>query len=113
MQIKIHEHHVTLGEERKEYIEAKLENLAHLADRLNDESTEIKLELEHIDSRQSEDAYTAKLTIFPPHGNSMRAEAHSDNLESAVDSTLDKIKPQIEHYKAKLHHMGDRTKEEE
>lgn len=107
MQIKMHTQHVELSEERKDYFLAKFEKVTHLAQRLSDESTELKVDLVHQASKRQEDAYECHLTIYVPH-DTLRAEAHSDSLENAVDDVIEKIKTQIERYKDKEHHISER-----
>lgn len=107
MQIKMHSQHVDLSEEREAYIRDKFEKVTHWADRLSDESVEIKVDLIHQAAKKREDAYECHLTIYVPH-DTLRAEAHSDSLESAVDDVIEKIKTQIERYKDKEHHISER-----
>ncbi len=107
MQIKFHTQNVDLSEERQAYIREKFEKITHWADRISDESSEIKVDLIHQDSKKPEDAYECHLTVYVP-GDTLRAEAHSDSLENAVDEVIEKIKSPIERYKDKTHHMSDR-----
>lgn len=109
MKIKLLQNHVSLSDERIALIEEKVTHLAHKADRAEDESAEIKVEIEHIESRSDSDQYICKLTFFVP-GNTLRAEANSDNLMSSVDDAIAKMYRQIEHYKDKTHHISERSK---
>ena len=47
MEIKIHTRNVYLGDEREAAIRKKFEKLANFADRIADESSEIRVELVH------------------------------------------------------------------
>jgi len=107
MQIKIHTQHVELSEERSAYFMEKFEKMTQWADRLADESSEVRVDLIHQSAKKPEDAYECHLTLFVPH-DKLRAEAHSDSLENAVDDVLLKIKSQIERYKDKTHHISER-----
>lgn len=107
MQIKFHTQNVDLSPEREAYLKEKFEKLTHLADRIGDESSEIKVDLIHQASKKAEDTYECRLTLFVPN-DTLRAEAHADNLESAVDEVLEKIKSPIERYKDKMHHISER-----
>lgn len=107
MQIKIHNKHMQLSSEQMELIEAKVAHLTDLADRIKDESSEIRVDLSHEQSRAAEDAYECHLTLFVPHAT-LRAESRAESLENVVDQVIEKMKPQIEKYKAKEHHMNDR-----
>lgn len=96
-----------LSAEQLQLIEAKVSHLADLAERIKDESSEIRVDLSHHQSRAAEDAYECHLTLFVPHAK-MRAESRAESLENVVDQVIEKMKPQIEKYKAKEHHLNDR-----
>lgn len=102
MQIRIKTQHINLSDDQKDLIQTKVEKLQNLADRLNDESAEFRVEIRHEKSRKSSDAYACQLTIFAPNAV-IRAEARDGTIENAVDDCLDKIKTQIERYKSKIH----------
>ena len=103
MNLLFHIRHLHLQDAQKEMISQKVEKLSHLADRLRDESCEFRLDLVHHDTRAVEDSYEARLTIFAP-GETLHVEAYTETLENSVDAMIEKMKKQIEHYKAKLHH---------
>lgn len=100
MQIRIKSQNLNLADSQKDSIENKVSKLQNLADRLGDESTEFRVEVRHEKSRKTSDAYICQLTIFAPNAV-IRAETRSETIENAVDDCLDKIKTQIERYKAK------------
>ncbi len=108
MQIKIKSKHLNLSDQQKENIEAKVQKLSNLADRLNDESTEFRIELRHEKSRKSEDAYGCQLTIFAPN-TVIRTETRQESIESAIDECMNKIRGPIERYKAKIHRSNKKT----
>ena len=123
MQIRIKTQHLNLSDKQRQSIEKKVEKLKNLADRLDDESTEFRIEVKHEKSRKTNDAYACQLTIFAPQAV-IRAETRNDTIENAVDECMDKIKTQIERYKAKIQrsnkkatgkaiHRGGQKKEEE
>ncbi len=107
MEIKIHTRNVHLGEEREALIRQKFEKLTNFAHRISDESSEIRVDLAHEESRKNEDAYVCTLTLFVPQ-DTLRAESRSGSLETAVDEVIEKIKGPIEHYKDKTHHISER-----
>ena len=107
MEIKIHTRHVSLGEEREKIIRQKFEKLTTFAHRISDESSEIRVDLAHEESKKAEDAYLCTLTLFVPQ-DTLRAESRSASLESAIDDVLEKIKKPIEQYKDKMHHISER-----
>ncbi len=107
MQTKIIAQNISLSKDQEEQIRAKVEKLATYADKISDTSSEIKVEISHEHSKKPEQAYHCVLTIFVPK-SVLRAEARMESLRSVVDEVVEKIKTQIEHYKAKLHHMDER-----
>jgi ribosomal subunit interface protein len=107
MQIKIHSKQLALSDEQNELIKAKVSHLADLAERIKDESSEIRVDLSHEQSRAMEDAYECHLTLFVPH-STLRSESRAESLENVVDQVIEKMKPQVEKYKAKENHMNDR-----
>jgi len=110
MEIKIHTQNVELGEERESYLREKFEKLTQFAHRISDESSEIKIDLEHEETRETNDQYRCTVTLFIPN-ETLRAEARSGSLENAVDEVIEKIKKPIEHYKDKTHHISERKNE--
>ncbi len=108
MQIKIKSKNLNLSNNQKSNIETKVAKLEKLADRLSDESSEFRIEVRHEKSRKSEDAYICQLTIFAP-GNVIRAETRNDTMSNAVDDCMDKIRGQIEKYKAKMHRTAKKV----
>ncbi|MFH1012327.1 MAG: ribosome-associated translation inhibitor RaiA [Candidatus Peregrinibacteria bacterium] len=107
MQIKINTQHLHLYPQQEALVLKKVEHLTTLADRLTDESSQVRVDLAHEESRRSEDAYDCRITFFVPQ-DTLRAEAHGDTLVNALDEVIDKIKTQIEHYKAKIHRVSKR-----
>lgn len=108
MQIKIKSQNLNLSDSQTEMIMGKVEKLAHLADRLGDESSEFRVEVRHEKSRKPADAYSCQLTIFAPHAV-IRAESRDESVENALDDVLGKIKTQIDRYKAKIHHLDHKV----
>lgn len=109
MEIKIHTQNISLSEAQEASIHQKVEKLTRLADRLSDESSEIRIEIAYEQARKTGDSYVCTLTIFVPR-DTLRAEARDESIENAVDQVTEKIKGQIEHYKSKTQHITDRTK---
>ena len=107
MEIKIHTRGVQLSKDRTAAIRQKFEKLTHFAHRIADESSKIRVDLAHEESRKSDDDYICILTLFVPN-DTLRAESRSGSLETAIDEVLEKIKGPIEHYKDKVHHISER-----
>ena len=107
MEIKIHTRGVALRPKQEAAISKKFEKLTKFADRIGDESTEIRIQLIHEASRKKDDAFICILTLFVPN-DTLRVESRSGTLETAIDEVLEKIKGPIERYKNKTHHISDR-----
>lgn len=107
MEVKIQTRDVVLRKKQEASIRAKFEKLSKFADRIGDESTEIRVELANEKSRKKEDAFLCILTMFVPK-DTLRAESRSETLETAIDEVLEKIKGPIERYKDKIAHISER-----
>lgn len=104
MQINIKSKSLPLSTRQKKMIYEKVERLKHLADRLNDESSELRVEVNYQDVRRSQDAYICQITIFAPHAV-MRAETRGEKLANTVDECLEKIRKPIARYKVKINRL--------
>jgi ribosomal subunit interface protein len=107
MEIKIHARGVALRPKQEISIRKKFEKLTKFADRIGDESTEIRVKLTREAVRKKDDAFICILTLFVPN-DTLRAESRSGTLETAIDEVLEKIKGPIERYKNKTHHISER-----
>ncbi len=108
MQINIHHTQgLHMQVEEKSQVEEKVSSLVHLADRIADESSEIRVDLFHHQSKKQEESYECHLTLFVPH-KKMRGEAFAGSLMASVDDAMSKVKSQIEKYKHKENHMEKR-----
>jgi len=107
MEIKIHTRNINLSDDREKVLREKFSKLAKFADRIGDESTEIRVEMAHEEAKKKEDAYLCALTLFVPQ-DTLRAESRNEALETAIDDVLEKIKKPIEYYKDKMHHISER-----
>lgn len=105
MDIKLHTRDVHLGKEREKKVLDKFEKLGRFADRIGDESSEIRLELAHEESKKKEETFLCVLTLFVPH-DTLRVESRSRTLETAIDEVLEKIKGPIARYKEKTEHLS-------
>jgi len=106
MEIKIHAFNFQLAGKQEEFISAKVNKLENLAGRLSDASTEAKIDITLQSSKKNEDQFLCHLTLFVP-GDTLRAEAQDASLENVVDDVIEKIKGQIERYKAKAEHINE------
>lgn len=108
MQIKIKSKSLNLSDQQKKNIESKIQKLSNLADRLNDESTEFRVELRHEKARKAEDAYGCQLTIFAPN-TVIRSETRNESIENAIDECMEKIRGPIERYKSKVNRSDKKS----
>jgi len=109
MQIKIQSQNLSLSSEQKEFIETKVQKLVHLTDRLSDDSSEVKVNFDFGHSHNPEEAYKCIINFVVPR-DLFHAEAKADSLDSALEAAIHKVRPQIEQYKDKMHHISDRQK---
>jgi ribosomal subunit interface protein len=105
MQIKITTQHLKLNETQEAMVRKKIEKLATYAARISDESSEVKMDISHEKSKKPEHAFRCVLTFFVPQ-DTLRAKARHESLRNAVDEVIEKVKGQIEHYKAKVQHVN-------
>ena len=101
MQIKIVSQNLNLNEVQEEMVRSKVQKLATFAARISDESSEIKIDISYEKSKKPEHAYRCVLTLFVPQ-DTLRAKARNESLRSVIDEVIEKVKGQIEHYKAKI-----------
>ena len=102
MQIQISSTSITLTESQKDYISEKIANLGKYEDRIADEATMIKVDVEKRKVRSGDQRITTQITMYVPHAV-IRAEVHGLNVDETVDLAMEKLKKQIERYKTKKH----------
>lgn len=107
MEIKILTQNIKLSETQEAHIQGKFEKLGQFAQRISDESSEVRVELSREASRSADDAFVCKLTLFVPQ-DTLRVEARNSTLENAIDEVLEKIKGPIERYKDKTQHISEK-----
>ena len=101
MKIIIHTNGLTLKESDEQYIQEKMKKVSTLAKRLQDESSEIGVEVDHDKTRAAEDEITVKIHVKVPRDH-LEASAHGSLVTEAVDKAKKKLLPQIEKYKDKF-----------
>ncbi len=102
MQVSIIQKHINLSEAQKDYIQEKIENLKHLSQRVDDESTVVRVDVEHNNLKTTNKNISLEVTMVVPHAV-VRAEVMATNPEEAIDLAVEKLKKQIERYKGKQH----------
>jgi len=97
MTINIFSKNIVLTNDLRKYVNNKSSKL----DRYLKQIDETRVDLSFVKSaREAEDKFIAQITLRG-HGFILRAEERSDNIKSAIDLVIDKIKRQIERYKGK------------
>lgn len=100
MQVTLIEKNLTLNEKQKDYVNEKVLNLKTYSERVDDESTQIRVDIETNKIKTSNKNITVQVTMFVPHAV-IRAEVFSTTIEEGVDLAVDKLKKQIERYKSR------------
>jgi putative sigma-54 modulation protein len=100
MQISIVDKDIHLTDGQKNYIEEKIDHLKHLSERIDDESTRVRVDVETNRVKTSNRNITLQVTMFPPHAV-IRAEVMSTTVEEGIDLAIEKLQKQIERYKGK------------
>ncbi len=100
MQVTIHEKNLTLNDGQKDYITKKVEHLANFEERIDDESTKVKVEVETNKMKTTNKNVSVQVTMYVPN-SVIRAEVKAVTVEEGIDLCEDKLKKQIERYKTK------------
>ncbi len=100
MQVTIVEKNLSLNDFQKDYINGKIENLGTLGERVDDESTQVRVDVEVNSNKTSNKNITVEVTMFVPHAV-VRAEVYATTVEEGMDLAVDKLKKQLERYKSK------------
>lgn len=100
MQVSIHEQGLHLNDDQKDYILEKIDHLKKYEERVDDESTQVRVDVEMNKIKTSNTNITVQVTMFVPNAV-IRAEVYSVTIEEGVDIAVAKLKKQIERYKTK------------
>lgn len=106
MQIQILSHSVGLGDNQKEYIESKLDNLKKYEERISDDATKVRVDVEKTKVRSGDNKIKTQITMYLPN-SVIRSEVSGATVEETVDLSVDKLKKQIERYKTKKHRRNN------
>jgi ribosomal subunit interface protein len=109
MNIQLHTQNMNLSDEQKSLILKKIEKLTRLADKIKDESSEIKVDIKHEGVKDPQEAFLCKISVYVPQ-DTLHAEARDKNMMDSVDDVVEKLRKQIEHYKDKIHHLSERKR---
>lgn len=100
MQVTIFDRNLNLSEPQKDYINEKVDNLKTYGERIDDESTQVRVDVEANSIKTSNKNTTVQVTMFVPHAV-IRAEVYSTTVEEGIDLAVEKLKKQIERYKSR------------
>ncbi|MFA6550228.1 MAG: ribosome-associated translation inhibitor RaiA [Candidatus Gracilibacteria bacterium] len=109
MNIQFSKSHFDLNDEQKDYILKKIEHLATFADRMNDESAEVHVNVKDNKMKGTDNNVSIEITMIVPHAL-IRAEVDGKTVQEATDLCEEKLRKQIERYKGKLHRRVDSGK---
>lgn len=101
---------LTLDARQKEYVSEKVLRLKKYGDRLADESTQVKVDVER-DLKHNRGAVIMLTVNISVPGSTLRAEVRGATVEEACDLAYEKLKSQAETYKARYQnkHFEDLT----
>jgi putative sigma-54 modulation protein len=100
MQVQIFNRHIKLDDSQLEYIRDKMFALKLYGEGIDDESTEVRVDIEANKIKTSNKNVTVQVTMIVPRAV-IRAEIYSVTIEEGVDLAVEKLKRQIERYKGK------------
>lgn len=109
MQIQIVSTTLTLGGNQKEYIDEKVKNLSKYEERVADEATIIRVDVENKKFKSGEKNISTQITMYVPNAV-IRAEVKGSTVEETVDLAVEKLRKQIERYKTKKHRRNNEGK---
>ena len=91
---------LTLSEAQSDYIIQKIDHLGNLEERVDDESTKVKVEVGTNKTKTSDRKLSLQVTMFVPNAV-IRAEVKALTPEEGIDLAEEKLRKQIERYKTK------------
>jgi putative sigma-54 modulation protein len=105
VQISISARHGHLSEATREKIQAKLEKLPRLFERLT--AIDVRVDLEH------EESPSVDIRVSAEHKHDFQATDRSESLMASVDNAVHKLEQQLRKYKEKVqeHHRGPNPRE--
>lgn len=101
MHINIINKHLHISDDQKDYIEKKINHLKHLGERVDDESTKVRVDIESNNIKTTNRNISLQVTMHLPH-SLVRAEVLAVTVEEAIDLAVEKMEKQLERYKTKI-----------
>lgn len=105
MQFQFHTTGFKLDSAQEELIQDKIQNVAKLSPRVSDPSTFVKVDFERTRFSEDEKRFKLQVTLVIP-GAIIRAEGYAETVENAIDVIENKLRNQLERYRAKQHRRG-------
>jgi len=102
MKIQLFSQSITLGDNQKEYLESKIDNLKKYGERVADEATIVRVDVKKNKVKSGEEKIVTQITMYVPSAV-IRAEVNGSTVEETIDLAVEKLKKQIERYKTKKH----------
>lgn len=102
MQINIHTRHIDLNAEHEDYIKSKLLHLSEMGGRMGDESVIADVHVDKVNSHGQGLHVIMKVNIAVPHDNLHAEVENAMQVTEAIDMIVEKLKQQIDRYKAKV-----------
>lgn len=102
MNITIHHKHIELSEHQQDYIMEKITHLKKFGERIDDESTQVRVDVTTNADKTTNKNISMQVTMFVPHAV-IRAEVMGVTVEEAIDLAEEKLKKQLERYKVRNH----------
>ncbi|MFC1810254.1 ribosome hibernation-promoting factor, HPF/YfiA family [Patescibacteria group bacterium] len=102
MQIQIIAQSISLGDNQKDYLNEKINNLKKYDERVADEATIIRVDVAKNKVKSGNQKITTQITMYIPNAV-IRAEVKGTTVEETTDLAVEKLKKQIERYKTKKH----------
>lgn len=100
MQVTVFDRNMSLNDFQKDYINEKIDNLKTYGERIDDESTQVRVDVEMNSIKTSNKNVTVQVTMFVPNAV-IRAEVYATTVEEGIDLAVEKLKKQIERYKTR------------
>lgn len=100
MQVQIFDRHISLSDNQLDYIREKVFHLKSFGERVDDESTQVRVDVESNKIKTSNKNITVQVTMFVPHAV-VRAEVYSTTVEEGIDLAVEKLKKQLDRYKGR------------
>ncbi len=98
MRLRIQGRHLRVSQRLKDYIEKKIGKLEHYLPSLDQARVELKREK----TRDAAQSQVVEVTLWS-NGHILRGEERAADFNAAVDTVMEKLYKQIEHWKGKHH----------